>query len=71
MVYLVESEVISQLGLGNSQIRITETFDVFRLLIGFTTTWEGSDIWKYYSVEVKMQICYPSRKYKATTIVFS
>ena len=52
MVYLVESEVISQLGLGNSQIRNTETFDVFRLLIGFTTIWEGSDIWKLYSVEV-------------------
>ena len=27
---------MSQLGMGNSQIRFTETFNVFRLLKGFT-----------------------------------
>ena len=39
-------------GMDKSQIRFTETFNVFRLLKGFTTIWEGSNILKLYFVEV-------------------
>ena len=38
--------------MGNSLIRFTEIFNVFSLLKGFTTMWEGSKILKLYSVEV-------------------
>jgi len=40
------------LGMGNSQICVTEIFSVFRLFKGFTKIWEGSNILKLYSVEV-------------------
>ena len=36
--------------MGNSQIRIIETFNVFRLLEGFTTI--RDEILKFFSVEV-------------------
>ena len=38
--------------MGNIQIHFTGTFNVFRLLKGITTIWEGSNILKLYSVEV-------------------
>ena len=37
---------------------ITVTFNIFRLLKGFTTIWEGSNDLKLYSVDVSFyQIC--------------
>ena len=41
---------VLQLGMDNSKIRFTETFNVFRFLKHFTTIWESS--LKLYSVEV-------------------
>jgi len=38
--------------MGNIKIHFTGTFNVFRLLKGITTIWEGFNILKLYSVEV-------------------
>ena len=37
---------------GYGQIRFTEACNVFRLLKGFTTIWEGFNILELYSVQV-------------------
>ena len=41
-----------QLGIENSQIHFTETFNVFRLLKSCSTILEGSNMLELYSVEV-------------------
>ena len=38
--------------MGNIQIHFEWNFNVFRLLKGVTTIWEGSNILNLYSVEV-------------------
>ena len=61
------------------EIRFTETFNIFRLLTGFTAIWEGSNDLKLYSVEVCFyQTCkFVMWKYKTNqndrfkTIVFA
>ena len=48
-VYVSEQVTVRDV---NIKIRFIETLNVFRLLKGFTTIWEGSNIVKLYSVEV-------------------
>ena len=45
----IEHEMDMVIGMGNCQIRFTETFNVFRLFKGYMTIWEGSNILKLYS----------------------
>ena len=48
----IEQDGSEGVGMGNSQIRFTETCNVFSFFKGFTTIRKGSNILKLYSVEV-------------------
>ena len=64
----IEHAIEMVIGMGNCQIRFSETFNVFRLLKGYTTMWEDSNILKLYSEVVSFSKHANRRKAKTIAL---